>query len=468
MLEPPTGESVAVTSQKPGRPFASSTHLPLAVVAPTIAGVTAAQRSAPARAGKLAALDRSSPCGEQAAANAARATVASNLILRPFRYAQASRAEAIRQPSLSFTNSVASMRCSAWRWLPWPWKRAMRSSVVSPVTSISRATRQGRGALAVRPSSARTSSASCVMSSAMARRPSPRSTASDEAMNSPQSAAPLRWRRNLRCSASRLRSSSSRASFARLPWSANAAAGTPTAATGAAISAPDLRKERRSVAESLSIFCSSSLGEELVDVELARMASRGADRAHGKAVLAAVIADARIVHRAHVEQQRAERAVAGLFAPAREIVPVADLHEVPGAAPLRAEMPGVGIGNDPRGRVRRGIKMHRVEPGRILPGEGAAEQVARALVPAASGIGNALADHPAEQRFRTGFVGEVRGIEEPVEVRRHAVVEIDHDDVPVVVRLTLEQVAEDERVRHDFPGVVLRLAEIARAVLAPL
>ena len=42
MFDPFTGESAAVTSQNPGSPLASATHLPLAVVAPSIAGVTAA------------------------------------------------------------------------------------------------------------------------------------------------------------------------------------------------------------------------------------------------------------------------------------------------------------------------------------------------------------------------------------------------------------------------------------------
>src|SRR5687768_4700533 len=85
MFEPLTGESVAVTSQKPGRPLASSTHLPLALVAPSIAGMTAAQRSAPARVGKLAAAGPSSACGEvHAAANTARAAEASSLIIDPF------------------------------------------------------------------------------------------------------------------------------------------------------------------------------------------------------------------------------------------------------------------------------------------------------------------------------------------------------------------------------------------------
>src|SRR5688500_15358803 len=85
MFEPLAGESVAVTSQKPGNPFASSTHLPLALVAPSIAGVTAEQRSAPARAGKLAAEGPSSACeAVQPAASAASATEASSLMIDPF------------------------------------------------------------------------------------------------------------------------------------------------------------------------------------------------------------------------------------------------------------------------------------------------------------------------------------------------------------------------------------------------
>src|SRR5687768_16310592 len=81
MFEPAAGERVAVISQKPGRPLASSTHLPLALAAPSIAAVTAAQRSAPASAGKLAGLGPSSAGEEvQAAASAARATEASSLM----------------------------------------------------------------------------------------------------------------------------------------------------------------------------------------------------------------------------------------------------------------------------------------------------------------------------------------------------------------------------------------------------
>lgn len=84
MLEPLTGESVAVTSQKPGWPFASSIHWPVAVEAPSIAGVTAAHRFAPARAGKLAALGPSSFCeAAQPAASAARATEANSLMSLP-------------------------------------------------------------------------------------------------------------------------------------------------------------------------------------------------------------------------------------------------------------------------------------------------------------------------------------------------------------------------------------------------
>src|SRR5262245_57024373 len=77
MVEPLTGESVPVTSQQPGFPLASATHLPLAVVAPSIAGVTAAHLSAPASAGKLEALGASA-VGDavQPAASAASATEA--------------------------------------------------------------------------------------------------------------------------------------------------------------------------------------------------------------------------------------------------------------------------------------------------------------------------------------------------------------------------------------------------------
>src|SRR5690606_20307350 len=132
---------------------------------------------------------------------------------RPFRLSHAHRARAIRQPSASLTNSVASTRRSSWRWWPWPWKRTIRSTVVSPANALSRSTRQGHRALAVSPSSASTSSGSCATSSAIVRRPSPRSTASAEATNSPPCAPPLSWRRNWRCSASRLRSSSRRASL---------------------------------------------------------------------------------------------------------------------------------------------------------------------------------------------------------------------------------------------------------------
>src|SRR6187455_290974 len=95
MFEPATGESVAVTSQKPGSPLASSTHLPLAVVAPSIAGVTAAHLSAPASAGKLAALGPSAVCDAvQPAASAASATEATILIgdLSSVFYASVARA----------------------------------------------------------------------------------------------------------------------------------------------------------------------------------------------------------------------------------------------------------------------------------------------------------------------------------------------------------------------------------------
>src|SRR5690606_11913259 len=84
MFEPGTGDSVAVTSQKPGSPFSSSTHLPLAVAAPSIAGVTAAQRSAPASAGKLEAPGPSVDCDVHPTVSAASATEASNLMLDPF------------------------------------------------------------------------------------------------------------------------------------------------------------------------------------------------------------------------------------------------------------------------------------------------------------------------------------------------------------------------------------------------
>src|SRR5690606_27611229 len=158
-------------------------------------------------------------------------------------------------------------------------------------------------------------------------------------------APPLSWRRNWRCSASRVRSSSSRASLAWLSSWASAAAGMATAATGAAISAPDLRNERRSVAESLSISCCSGLGEELVDVELAGVAGGCADRGHAQAVLAAVIADAGIVHRAHVDEDRTERAVARLLLPAREIELVADLPDIAAAAQPGREMARPRLGN---------------------------------------------------------------------------------------------------------------------------
>src|SRR6186997_545249 len=81
MFEPVTGESVAVTSQNPGLPFASATHLPLALVAPNIDAVTAEHLSAPARAGKLEALGPSAVCDAvQPAIKAASATEASNLM----------------------------------------------------------------------------------------------------------------------------------------------------------------------------------------------------------------------------------------------------------------------------------------------------------------------------------------------------------------------------------------------------
>src|SRR5688572_32893739 len=83
MFEPATGERVAVTSQNPGSPFASSIHRPVAV-GPRTAGGAAAQRSAPAIAGKLAGLGPSAVCEVQAAASAASAAVASNLIADPF------------------------------------------------------------------------------------------------------------------------------------------------------------------------------------------------------------------------------------------------------------------------------------------------------------------------------------------------------------------------------------------------
>ena len=50
--------------------------------------------------------------------------------------------------------------------------------------------------------------------------------------------------------------------------------------------------------------------------------------------VAAVVADAAVVHRAHVDQDRAERAVARLFEPIREVELVADLHVRRRAAPL--------------------------------------------------------------------------------------------------------------------------------------
>ena len=111
--------------------------------------------------------------------------------------------------------------------------------------------------------------------------------------------------------------------------------------------------------------------------------------------------------------------------------------------------------------------MHRIEPGRILPGERPPEHVARAFVAFAAGVGDALADDLAEQRLAARFVGEIGRVEIAVVVGRHAVLEVDHDDVPVVVRLAFEQVAEDEGAGHHLPGVVARLAEASLSVLAP-
>ena len=66
------------------------------------------------------------------------------------------------------------------------------------------------------------------------------------------------------------------------------------------------------------------------------MARVGAHRAHAEAILTAMIADAAIVHRAHVDEDGAERAVACLLLPATEIELVADLDEIAAAAPLAA------------------------------------------------------------------------------------------------------------------------------------
>ena len=95
--------------------------------------------------GKLEALGPSAVCDAvQPAASAASATVANNLMVRPFPDNYANRARAIRQPSAPLTNSVASTRSSRRRCLPWPWKRAICSSVVSPVKAVSISTFTGR------------------------------------------------------------------------------------------------------------------------------------------------------------------------------------------------------------------------------------------------------------------------------------------------------------------------------------
>src|SRR5690606_11393760 len=101
MFDPGTGESVAVTSQKPGSPSASSTHFPLALVAPSIAGVTAAQRSAPARAGKLAELGASAVWDVQAAASTASDTTARRFLMATLSFpafCQDSAGRAVRDP----------------------------------------------------------------------------------------------------------------------------------------------------------------------------------------------------------------------------------------------------------------------------------------------------------------------------------------------------------------------------------